>query len=196
MQTLLNFLNPGNVILIGAILVAIGGYWAQRNNKKVQDKLNAKTEKISELNEFIISSVTGGDTYPYIRVLFARTNEGKRFPQFQLMSEGEYPLFDLTVKIIDSDKAREVMDSLQNNIADKDISKWTTEINIGNVRPREAIEIKSFMFPDGKSERTFGVELFARNGFFRQNIKIIKTGENEYKVESSVRKGDKILKEL
>lgn len=164
----------------------------QNKLQGANDKIISQNEKISELNEFIAASVTGGETFPYISVLFASTPRGLIL--FNLMSEGENPLYDIGVNIIDNDRAKELISKIQ-NLTDDDYKQWITSLHINNFRPHEVQEIGKFMISSTEAERNFTVELIARNGYFKQQIKILKK-DNSFKVESEVRKGDKVLKKL
>lgn len=183
-------LGPAGVILIGAIIVAIGGFLASVNNTANQKKLQDQSEEISKLNEFIAASVTGGDTYPYINVSFDSTPRGLII--FRLMSEGKYPLYDIGVNVIDNDKAKEIMKNSKNP-GGEDPSQWRFSFHIPTFRPNEVREVTQFQITDSSSERNFSIELMARNGFFKQQIKIIKDSTS-LKTIYEVKKGDTVLK--
>ncbi len=189
-------IGPAGVILIGAIIVAIGGFWAEIQNNEIQNELKEKTAKTSELNEYIAASVTGGETYPYVRVTFPHTPRG--LVNFNLMSDGENPLYDLGMNIIDNDKYKfkddAAYEKYQQNL-NKGIDEGRKSISIGNFRPHEVRMIAGFMMEEDRAERNFTIELIARNGYFRQQIKVVRQ-DGKFKVESEVKKGDEILKKL
>ncbi|MDO8644082.1 MAG: hypothetical protein Q7S00_03825, partial [bacterium] len=154
MEILSKIISPATIILTGAILVALGGFWAGVRNNAIQNKLQEKTEEISKLNKHIVASVTGGDTYPYIRVEFAHIPRGLVI--LTLMSEGENPLYDVGVNLIDSDKYKfkddiayaEYLKRLKGGI-----DEGRKSMRIGNFRPNEVRNLSSFMMEDENGER-------------------------------------------
>jgi hypothetical protein len=84
---------PALVILAGAILVAIGGFWAAARQANFNARLNEKNDQIFALQDQQIKAITGGDSYPYIMPMFE--DDGK-FTML-LMNQRKYPLYDVQV---------------------------------------------------------------------------------------------------
>lgn len=72
--------TPAILVLIGAVLSAVGGFWAASRQQRAaiaaaeqrsefERELRAKSDEIAALNRQIASSVTGGDSYPYVDVI-------------------------------------------------------------------------------------------------------------------------------
>lgn len=194
------FNTPMVIILIGTALTALGGAWAAFQNNKAQVDLVNKTEKIAQLNEKISALVTGGDTFPYIRVDI--TIMDKNHFAFTLLSNGEAPLYDLTLSIYDQELAYET--------AETDLKRLKAEgkkmglgsskesikkVDIGNLSPNQSRPVYDFMFPEKADERNFVVTIVARNGSFRQPIRIYRESDN-FNIESEIQKDGKVLEKF
>jgi len=101
---------PMILIALGAFLVVAGSFWAtlRENRDKIQfaneraefeKELRAKSEEIAKLNIFIKESITGGDSYCYI--YFGDAGNNMITPIIH--HEGKYPLYDITIRLIDMD---------------------------------------------------------------------------------------------
>jgi hypothetical protein len=79
-------------MFFGAILSVGGAIWLAFDSSK-------KSDKISELNQQIAGSVTGGDSFCY---LFPSPSYGKlNTIDFHLHHKGEYPVYDIFIRVWD-----------------------------------------------------------------------------------------------
>jgi len=96
------------LVLIGGVLSAVGAFVAtmRQNQEKAQSAtqraqfekgLREKSDEIAELNKQIAAQVTGGDSYCTLFV----SAPGKDSNQsgIILISHGQYPVYDVSVKI-------------------------------------------------------------------------------------------------
>jgi hypothetical protein len=68
---------PYILIVVGAILPAVGGFWLSHISTRevkhelqtVKTELTTRNDKIQELNNFILSSITGGDSFCYVNIV-------------------------------------------------------------------------------------------------------------------------------
>lgn len=105
MKDILNLISgPQGFILLGGIITLIGAFWTSQqdsNNEKELNKKNQiiieKTEKISELNNQIVSAVTGGDSFPFL--LFGIPDKIHGTPILSI--KGENALSNVSGKLID-----------------------------------------------------------------------------------------------
>ncbi|MDQ6472455.1 hypothetical protein RB619_17570 [Flavobacterium sp. LHD-80] len=93
-------IGPSGLILLGAILSAIGALWAsqsqssfERESKEKSEQLVMKSEEIATLNKEIVKIVTGGDSF----CLFDFT--GTIHNPLVLRHDGKYPIYELKISI-------------------------------------------------------------------------------------------------
>src|SRR5262245_49338891 len=103
---------PMILLLLGAILSAAGAFIAtyKQNREKAQSaiqraqfesELRAKSDEIAELNRTIAKSITGGDSYCYLRL----ANLHSQGALLNLIHQGKYPLYDISIRIVDLQNA-------------------------------------------------------------------------------------------
>ncbi len=109
MSWLSEYLNPGLVIFIGAVIAGIGGFLAYKQQTKYQEErveyerqLRAKSDEVAELNRTSAATVTGGDSFCYLA--FSLGDGATNKPPLVLVHQGEYPLYDLGIRIVDLEK--------------------------------------------------------------------------------------------
>lgn len=79
--------NIGLFVLIAGLLIGgLGGWWASKEQSTFQKR--------------ILDSVTGGDSYCYINPL----TESSGWTTFMLMPMGDYPVYDISVKVLNLTK--------------------------------------------------------------------------------------------
>ena len=125
-------LGPPGLILIGAILAAIGAFWASQQQGNFERELRTKSDEIAGLNRKIANLVTGGDSFCYLAIgsIDPKTNRG--IPV--VIHQGEHPLFDINMRIVDLQKFRKIKDytwtsfsQTQMNLAIGNIAKGTVQ---------------------------------------------------------------------
>jgi hypothetical protein len=94
--------GPSGLILLAALLGAIGVFWAETRKNFAERQLREKSDKIAELNEKVAGLVTGGDSFCYFQIgsLDPATNRGI----LVALSSGQYPLYEVTARIVDLQK--------------------------------------------------------------------------------------------
>jgi hypothetical protein len=60
-------LGPPGLILLGVIISGIGAFWAAFQQVGVERELRLRSDKIAELSQNALNSVTGGDSFCYIQ---------------------------------------------------------------------------------------------------------------------------------
>lgn len=69
MRSLLSMIaGPPGLMLIAAILGAIGALWASRQQAQFERELRLKSEEIAQLNKKTLDAVTGGDSFCYLSI--------------------------------------------------------------------------------------------------------------------------------
>jgi hypothetical protein len=152
-------LAPALVIAIGAVFVAIGGFWAAYRQSHFNDELRQKNEQIARL--------TGGDGFCWIA--FQIVNAGGQpvnanampddlmlIPSF--IHQGPYPLYEVSANIVNVDELR------------KDAARAMTQANAGNFAPGSyAKAIGVHILHHGK-DINFNIFYVARNGSWLQKL--------------------------
>lgn len=129
-----------------------------------------KSEDIAELKNHIASTITGGDSFAYIIPVFQSANAS---PILTVVHRGEYPLYDLSVRIVDLAKLGGKAPSL---------SEMKSSV-IGNLSPNHAAPIGNVQI-NGESLR-WNLFFSARNGFFTELLRVQRVG-NEWKTALKV----------
>lgn len=162
------------MIFIGALFSAAGAIWASVEQSKSESELKKKSEEISKLNVKIANTVTGGDSYSYL--VPTRYSGTPTVGPFTLVHQGEFPLYDLSLQIVDLDEADAAR--LHNN-GQLTIEAGRTNHNIGNLSPNSVL-LSDIAIPQRDYLR-YNIFFIARNGQFFENLRIQKVGI-EYKV--------------
>ncbi len=168
---------------IAGLIVLCGGILSGYQNEQSEETLQQKTEKIaeisekntnlaiknSELNEKIASSITGGDTYCYLLMNASKSNR----IDLILLTEGEYPLYDVEVRIHDLDKRVENLNNWREAGKPSDLSlsdfyslvnKSAKIIRIGNIGKSQGYPLGTLTLPKNADKARYEIEIMARNG--------------------------------
>ncbi|MHC4277591.1 MAG: hypothetical protein ACYSWY_08925 [Planctomycetota bacterium] len=94
-----HIINPPMFILIGAFIAAAGAFWASLEQAKFERVLRTKSDEIAQLNTKIASAVTGGDSFCYLDLAIGDGTTNT--PALMLVHQGEYPVYDVSVRIVD-----------------------------------------------------------------------------------------------
>jgi hypothetical protein len=154
-------LLPALVIAVGAVIVAVGGFWAAYRQTNFNAELRQKNDQIARL--------TGGDGFCWIAFQFASANgqpvnanvmpdDLMLVPNF--IHQGQYPLYEVSANIVDIDELR------------KNAARATTQANAGNFAPGSyAKTIGVHILHHGK-DLNFNIFYVARNGSWLQKLRM------------------------
>ncbi len=157
------FINaPAALIFIGVIISAIGALWASSEQTKSERELRRKSEEIAKLNREIVASVTGGDSFCYLIELLGDPNRPFRCVNHQ----GQYPLYDVTIRISDLDK----LEALKGDLTLEKIAQTETYLKVGNLGPGQGRFMGMWELADTDQKR-YNIFISARNGFFTQLLR-------------------------
>ena len=132
----------------------------------------------AELNKQIASSITGGASFAYIVPTFFDPTHTS--PMLTLVHQGEYPLYDLTVRILDMATFDNLM--RQNN-SSSDKLREEVQLSISNIAPNQKSMLKTVQL--GTDPLKWNLFFSARNGFFTELLRIRRVG-NEWKTALKV----------
>jgi hypothetical protein len=117
-------MNIHPLTIIGILIIGLGTYFMILGQQKINDRsdkeLKMKSEKIetlseenkalltevNKLNKKIASNITGGDSCCYF--LPSRPSKNSSIVDLMLINDGDYPLYDVSVKIDDVEKLMEI----------------------------------------------------------------------------------------
>lgn len=155
---------PAVLMLVGAIISAVGALWAAQQQATSERELRQKSDEIAELNKQIALSITGGDSFAYLIPI----RLGVSTSSLAIIHRGEYPLYDLTLRVVDLEKwkARD----RQKPISFFDMQRDEIRLDIGNVAANQA-RVVGPMQIDSDSLR-WNIFFSARNGFYTQLLRL------------------------
>ena len=137
-----------------------------------------KSGEIAEINKQIASSVTGGVSFAYIIPIFFDPTHNS--PMFTLVHQGEYPLYDLTVRILDLatfDSLVRQHDSYSDKLKDE------VQSSVSNIAPNGQSMLKTVQL--GTDPLRWNLFFNARNGYFTELLRVRRVG-NEWKTALKV----------
>jgi hypothetical protein len=148
--------GPTILIFIGGIIAAIGAVWAAYDQNTSSKKLEQKKEEIARLNRETASAVTGGDSYCYLAPM------GNAPEVVSVVHLGEFPLYDVSVRIVDLDDPAWLTPKLLDT---------SNTVTIGNIPPHSARVLGSLIQLTSDRKR---LNLFfsARNGFYTELLRM------------------------
>jgi hypothetical protein len=156
--------------VIGAVIVAFGGFWAAYRQVNFNARLNDKNNEIIALQDQQIKAITGGNSYPYVMPTFR--GDGK--VSMLLMNQGKYPLYDVQVTIVDGDLFAELVKKASDVSRDiGEIQNQSQQVHkIGNLGEHQSSWFTAFDLDSKTGARNFTMYLLARNGQVNESIKL------------------------
>lgn len=166
------------IIVLGAGILS--GYQGQITAVSMQEKtaqiaeISQKNAELalnnSELSKKIANSITGGDSYCYVLV----GNPSKtNLSDLMLITEGEYPLYDVEVRIHDLDQRvanfkNRIQKDISSNMSTSDffnlINRSAKIIKIGNIGLNQGYPLGALSLPKDVDKARYEIEIMARNG--------------------------------
>jgi hypothetical protein len=151
----------------------------ERFNKLFMDGWTiSKSGETVEINEQIAPPITGGGSFAYIVPTFF--NPTHNSPMLTLVHRGEYPLYDLTVRIVDMATFDKMV---QQNNSYSDKLREDVQSSISNIAPNQARMLKTIQL--GSDSLRWNLFFSARNGFFTELLRVRRVG-NEWKTALKV----------
>ena len=132
----------------------------------------------AEINKQIASSITGGVSFAYIIPTFFDPTHNS--PMLTLVHRGEYPLYDLTVRILDM---ATFDNRVRQNNSYSDRLREEVQLGISNIAPNQTSMVKTVQL--GTDPLRWNLYFSARNGFFTELLRVRRVG-NEWKTALKV----------
>ena len=183
MKLLENLGAPAVLMFIGALISAAGAIWASQRQVISETELRHKSDEIAELNKQIAAAITGGDSFAYMVLTYLKNAEN---PRPVLLHQGEYPLYDLNVRIVDL-ALLELGRQTHQEYSISDMRRDEVRLVIGNLAPHESRLFDPVKL-DGDVLR-WNLFFNGRNGFFTESLRFRRVG-NEWKTAVLVTKSD------
>jgi hypothetical protein len=156
---------------------------------ELQKQITAKTEqnlqlsqKLTQQGDNALQWITGGHSLCYINMLVE--SDGL---QPVVLNKGQYPLYDLTVRLWDTKDYAGSMPS-----SDFRARAIRETVKLGTLPNNDFAELDSIALPDG-IERTYSAEFAARNGSWSQII-VLRRTDTGWKVATVVQRSARVVK--
>ena len=176
------------VIFAAGVLAAVSALVSQQ--REVRSALRFERE-MREQVEVTLAAVTGGDSYCWINFLRPFTDGTTRLT---LTHHGEYPLYDVTARIVDLEASDEVLQG-RSHLRYEELSLFQTTMDIGNVSPAtDMLVLDEWPIGDGDS-RAFNIFFVARNGAWFESIRLVRES-GEWLKAIRVYRDDELLQEF
>jgi hypothetical protein len=134
--------------------------------KDMEGRLVSLINGLDSATDRMINNVTGGNSFPYIQIAI---DGGKNSGRLVVIHNGEYPIYDLVIRMVDVNKFTALVGNLNlNNI------KTTESIfDVGNMTPGHASIMGSWSTTE-ESSQDYNIFFVARNGAFTQQLRLRK----------------------
>ncbi|MDT4952105.1 MAG: hypothetical protein QOJ02_243 [Acidobacteriota bacterium] len=165
------------VFLIGSVILVIGDEWSKRQELAEMTK---HLDELKQQGEVASRLATGGDSFGYLSVFGSNASPG-----LMLAHKGDYPLYDVQIRIVDLDVLDKIAQSSK-QITFENLAPSETVHNVGNLNPNQSILIGRINLPTDKDEKGFNVFIMARNGQISQPLRFRRVNGvwyGAYKVE-------------
>ena len=150
-------------MFVGAVIVALGAFWASYRQSNFNIEIRAKNEEIARLQHENASAIIGGDSFAWIAFqIFAA--DGSAVNAHAMPSElllvpnvvhqGKYPLYDVSVRFANVAKPFDANEAMKS-------------YPVGNLIPGLAVS-GALRFPHHGRDLNFNVFFTARNGTWIQ----------------------------
>jgi len=157
----------------------------ENNLEKIEKRANDILNKLEARTFLIFSQITGGDSYCY--VCFTQNYLGEN--NLTILHQGQYPLYDLTVRIVDLDKFDESTDSLER------AHEYQKIFSIGTMLPNQSNNLCTITLSNQEISKRFNIFFSARNGMFQELLRL-KNVNNEWVSAIKVDRGKTLLESV
>lgn len=172
---------PAIVLALGGVLSICGALLAARQQVKAAEQrtqyereLKEKAEENAKLSREIAASVTGGDTFAYL--LPAPHLSSKNQVTFLLNRDGDYPLYDVEIRITDQEKVDEFVKRhfgetglAKPGFSLKQFYAGQTILRVGNIGINQGWAYDGYPMPN-PDHFNLGIFIQARNGSVSQRL--------------------------
>jgi hypothetical protein len=155
---------PAFMVLAGAVLVAVGGFWATWRQSNFNTEIREKNAEITRLQLEGANAITGGDSFCEMGLQMPDTKSAALVvPVF--VHHGKYPLYDVSARIVDLDEFESR--KRQGLPIDPGLT-----LRPGNMTPSHAVTMGiTLQHPSGR-DFNYNIFFVARNGAWTQQFRM------------------------
>lgn len=154
------------------------------NLEKIEKRANDILNSLETRTTLIFSQITGGKSFCCANLSQSYLGESN----LTIMHQGDFPLYDLTVNVVDLDKFNE---RAGNPAYAHEYQKL---FSIGTMLPKQVNSLCKVLLPDQENSKSFNIFFSARNGMFSELLRFKKIN-NEWVSAMKVFDGEKTLLE-
>jgi hypothetical protein len=160
---------PAILVFLGAVLVALGGFWSSWRQSTFNTTLTQKNDEISRLQMESANAITGGNSFAYMLVQVPDPKAANTaIPLF--IHQGKYPLYDVQARIVDLDEHNRLRDQKDFIAASKAL--LGTTLTVGNLTPGFASSSSVGLPHPSGQDFSYNVFFIARNGAWIQSLRM------------------------
>ena len=148
----------------------------ENNLEKIEKRANEIFSSIEARTTLLFNQVNGGNSFCYVCV--AVEHLGNRL--LVVNHEGDYPLYDLSIRVVDLEKFNEHIGNPEN------MHIYQQTFSIGTMLPRQRNNLCAIPISNHEVSKSFNIFFSARNGMFHELLRLKKINsewESAIKVE-------------
>ena len=180
----------------GGLVILISGVWSSIEQARFQRTLVDKSQKIESLQKNLSSILTGGGSFAYVDITIAK-DPAEDYLQFNVIHKGEFPLYDLTVKVTDQDHSRDLLRKAKLEgipLTIQYFDKAKRIMPFGTLGPGRMISgCAAYLMPSDILDRNFLIEINSRYDQLYQNIHVHRNTDGRLSFDNMVKRGDKVI---
>lgn len=115
--------GPAGLILLGAVISGVGAFWAAFQQVGFERELRVRSDKIAELSQDAVHSVTGGESFCYFEFMDSEPGKG----ELLAIHKGSHPIYDVEARVADLDRRTDRIVNVGNlppGLAQTGIAPW------------------------------------------------------------------------
>jgi hypothetical protein len=146
--------------------------------------------QLLKLSEAIANTATGGDSFCYMQFEGASLGRGSPIPWFT--QQGQYPLYDVGVRIADVDASKKAQDERKSHYM-IDFLDMDLNLQLGNLAKDSSLLLTKtpFTLPSGLTVMRLNIFFTARNGSWTQFLRAHLI-DKKWQFASKVVRGQKV----
>jgi len=175
----LSFVNVDIINIFGASFILVSWFSEQYfritgqakvedNLEKIEKRANDIFDNLEARTSLIFSQISGGNSFCYVGI-----TENYLGRSLTVQHQGDYPLYDLTIRVVDLDKFNA---HSANPKATRDYEK---RFSIGTMLPKHFSDLCTVSLSEEECSKRFNIFFYARNGMFHEQLRL-KKENNEW----------------
>ena len=125
------------------------------------------SREAAKVNHRVLGSISGGDSFAYLKFIFQGKDSYR--PLVVVIHQGEYPMYDVKVRIVDQDQWNKIG---RTDTSLEALREAETYIEIGNLPPKRVSMPRLRWQMPYRQEVNYLVEISARNGSVTELLRL------------------------